>query len=157
MVTLGGAGGDQVFGNSGTLNLVATDTGSDSISLYTGASTITGGSGQLLIFGGGGTLNFVDGSGSATVNASTGNSTLTAGSGSDLFVFTKTGASPTEMINNFNAGTSVFLNGYAASEVNNDLANAKVIGGSLTVTLSDNTQITFANLTNTAQLGGRFT
>ena len=167
-MTLGG-GGAQVYANSGTLNLTATGAGSDTINLYTGAATIgAGGTTNLLVNGGSGSLNFVGGAGSSTILGGAGNDTLFGGSGSasftggggaNLFEFTKLAGAGTGTITDFgNASTpnTLILIGYGVTAGTNALATAQLSGTTVTLTLSDNTKITFLNET-VANLTGHIT
>jgi Ca2+-binding RTX toxin-like protein len=79
--------------------------------------------------------------------AGTGNAVMVAGTGPDLFIFVngKTGGSDT--IWNFVPGTDkVLLSNYAPDVVQTALAGAVTAGGSTTITLSDNTRITFGGV-----------
>jgi len=79
--------------------------------------------------------------------AGTGNDAMVAGTGPDLFVFTDGQSGGNDVIWNFAPGTDhVFLAGYAPNIVPTALAGAVSSGGSTTVTLTDNTKITFAGI-----------
>jgi hypothetical protein len=58
------------------------------------------------------------------------------------------------VITDFNANDTVYLAGYGSSEAANALSHATSSGGSTTLTLSDNTQITFQNVASASALTG---
>ncbi len=107
----------------------------------TGADTFAAGSGQTQITGGLGADTFVGGSGAATVHA--------VGS-SNLFAFIKGSAGGTMLVNDLTnaAQVSVALSGYGPNEAANALASQVAGPNSVSVTLSDNTVVTFANITH---------
>jgi Ca2+-binding RTX toxin-like protein len=124
-----------------------------------------GGSGAATIFGSTGKLDFVGGSGKASVQggslgsntfeAGSGNETLTGASASstlphpdDSFTFIKGHTGGTDLIKNFVSGDLVKLEGYGPHEIANALANVKYTPRGATITLSDNTKITFAGVTH---------
>ncbi|HEY1934216.1 MAG TPA: calcium-binding protein [Acetobacteraceae bacterium] len=151
------AGGNPllVFGGGGPLNFVG-GAGTATISGEAGATTVSGGSGSMVVFGGSGPLTFNAGSGSAVVVAGSGDAMLTAGpgntsmaggTGDDLFSFINGQGGGEDLIWQFVHGQDqVHLAGYAPSIVQTVLAGAVSSGGSTTVTLPDNTMITFAGL-----------
>ena len=90
--------------------------------------------------GGTGNDTFVAGSGSATV---------TAPIGQNVFLFNNGQAGGTELIQGFASGQdTIDLQGYGKNQVADALKHQQVAGGSTTITLSDNTRITFADVTN---------
>jgi Ca2+-binding RTX toxin-like protein len=98
------------------------------------------------------------GTGNDTLEGTGGNATLTGGSGDNLFLFNKGlvfGGAPHDIVTDFTASATnlVLLANYGASEAAGALAGATTVGGNTTITLSDNTKITFNN-TSTAQLQG---
>jgi len=113
-----------------------------------GNDTIHAGSGTST-----GTLNFVGGWG--TFEAGSGNETLTGTSASsthsdpkDTFTFRKGRAGETDLINNFISGEMIKLQGYGPKEIAKALDNAKYTPQGATITLSDNSKITFAGVTH---------
>ena len=77
--------------------------------------------------------------------AASGNAQMFAGAGATEFLFSRGSAGGSYAIWNFRQGTDrVALFGYAS----NGLAGATVAAGSTTITLSDNSRITFANVGN---------
>jgi Ca2+-binding RTX toxin-like protein len=87
------------------------------------------------------------GTGNDTLFAGTGHATMTGGLGTDTFTFQQ-GLAGTVTISDFMTGDTVQLQGYGPNEAQDALANAKISGGSTTLTLSDNTKITFVGVTN---------
>ena len=57
------------------------------------------------------------------------------------------GGAGTVTVQNFNAAEKVTLQGYGANEVSRALSTANV-GANTTLTLSDNTRVTFVGVTN---------
>jgi Ca2+-binding RTX toxin-like protein len=147
---MGGSGPDVVHGGTGGDNLLFAGTGN--ATLFGGGSGdqlfASGAAGQELHAGAGNeTLNGVFASGADTFFASTGNSTITGGSGPDSFVFTNGQSGGTDLIQNFTSGPdTINLQGYGKNEVADALKSQTVTAGSVTITLSDSTKITFANV-----------
>ncbi len=105
-----------------------------------GADTFYGGSGSDQIFGGSGNNTFVGGTGAATVTASP--------DAKNLFDLMKTLGGGSELVTGFTDASQVRIEllGYSTSEVKYALDHQKVTDGSVTVTLSDNTMVTFQNV-----------
>jgi len=100
--------------------------------------------GDVTLQGGSGTDSLRAGSGTGISVAGTGDATLAAGSGSDHFVFEQGDAARNDTIAGFDPLRDlVLLFGYAADEAQNALAHASVQGGSLVLSLTDGTSITF--------------
>ena len=104
------------------------------------------------------TVTMIGGSGSDTLigGSAAGSTIMTGGDGADAFVFFKQAAgNARDIITDFNANDSVFIEGYGPGSAS-ALQNAAVVGaGGLTLTLSDNTTITFSNLTSAQSLDGK--
>ncbi len=107
-----------------------------------GNDTFYGGSGVDQIFGGSGKNTFVAGTGSATVTASPG--------AMDLFEFMKTLGGGTELVTGLTNASQVHIEllGYGPNEVKNALAHQTTKDGSVTITLSDHTAVTFQNISS---------
>lgn len=58
------------------------------------------------------------------------------------------GSAPHDVITDFNANDVLYLAGYGSGEAANVLATGVSSGGSTTITLSDNTQITFLDISS---------
>ena len=85
-----------------------------------------------------------------------GSSTLTGSGGANLFEFTKVVGGGAATITDFNTNNSVLLQGYGVGAADAALQSATTSGSSTILTLSDNTKITFLNVT-TSQLTGHIT
>jgi Ca2+-binding RTX toxin-like protein len=158
-----------IFGGSGTVTLfggpggVVNYSGSIAGAQYealAGNETLNaaGSSTSNLIVGGSdptGHDMLIGGSGADTMIAGSGSDTMTGGAGNNDFVFFKnfTAASGnTDIITDFTNNDVVLLSGYGANQAGISLATAVTSGGSVTLTLSDNTKITFLGLDSTGPL-----
>jgi hypothetical protein len=149
----GGAGGAVTYVNTTSGGLwVNGGTGDETIdaSLSKGTSTIYGGqdtAGRNLLMGGAGT-DFI--------NAGSGSDTLVGGGGQNDFFFIKAlgGPAANDVVGDFSAIDTVFLLNYGSGEAGAAVAGATTAGGSTTITLSDNTKITFTGVTDPAALNG---
>ena len=103
----------------------------------------SGASGNNTYFAGAGNDSMVAGSGRDTMAASVGTATMVGGSGADTFVFAKGSAGGIDLLQNFSAQDQLTFYGYGS----NAIASQQVSGGSLTITLTDNTRITLTNVT----------
>ena len=152
----GGTGSDTFFGSKGPDLVVGGTGGNNLLFAGIGEATLFGGGdgdqlfaagnkGQALHAGiGNETLFGGNASGADTFYGGAGAATMTAGSGSDLFVFTDGQAGGTALIQAFASGVDhIDLQGYGQNEVNHALKSQQVANGSTTITLSDNTKITF--------------
>ena len=161
-----GDGGGTLWGGTGT-TIEYADNGSAS-------SILVGGTGNTTEFGAGaGNIEFVAGNGGYTIMAGQfgagaeefftrannttlaalngsndtvigggGNSTFIAGTGTDIFAFLHGYAGGTEIIYNFTAQDGLAFGGYDGWPI----ATEQVMNGSDTMTLTDNTKITFVGL-----------
>ena len=151
MTLYGGAGG--VINVNGGAGLITYQAGPGSETLNaagnTGGAVIDGGidaSGHDLLIGG---------SGNDSLFAGTGSDTFTGGSGSNEFVFYQSvinGASPHDVITDFSSNDVVYLAGYGVGAASNALSAASSSNGATTLTLSDNTQITFLDVASASTL-----
>ena len=108
----------------------------------------------------------IGGSGPDTFIGGNGNTTMTGGNGKgDLFVFFKTATvngtaysigGGNTVITDFNTADTIFAAGYGATAAAAALGSATVSGGNTTVTLSDNTKITFNGVGSVSTLTGHF-
>jgi Ca2+-binding RTX toxin-like protein len=99
----------------------------------------------------------VAGSANDTIVAGTGSETITGGAGSDLMSFVKSivsVTSPSDSITNFTSSDAVALYGYGSSAAAAALSAATSAGGNTTITLSDNTKITFVGVSSASALTG---
>ena len=152
--TIGGASA-SVFGASGS-NITLLDTsGVTYVMAGAGNETLEGAftSGSLMLFGGSGTADLVGGAGADTLTAGSGNNILTGGAGANDFNFSNGFAGGNVTITDFgsSAGNLVQLFGYGANAVQTALASATGTNtGGSKITLSDNTTVTFSDLSVSA-------
>jgi hypothetical protein len=165
-----GTGQATIFGsNGGYVNFVGTAPGGAQFHAYGGNETLSGaGSSTNNSFFGSptsttGTTKMIGGSGNDLFIAGANAETITGGGGSDVFAFFKqtTKLGPASVtITDFNSADTVFIVGYDSTKsASSLLANAtgpavNQTGPGLTLTLSDNTTVTFSNLTSVTQLYG---
>ncbi len=147
----GGGDGDALFANGSGGTIIAAASGNETLQ---GATS----SGNDVFFGGSGSDFIGLGSGSDTLFAGTGSSTVVAGTGADVFAFVNGRAGGSETILGFKLGTdSLSLQGYADGSAQQALNNATTTQGTgttpaaTTLTLSDNTKITFEGLSSVDQ------
>src|SRR6185437_8055036 len=96
------------------------------------------------------------GAGNDTLSGGAGSSTLAGGAGNNIFSFSSVVHGGVTTVTDFNSNDQVNLVGYGSDAGATALANAAVSGGNTTLTLADNTKITFLN-TSVAQLTGHIT
>jgi hypothetical protein len=160
-----GTGAVTVFGSAGvTVNLTGSS-GKDFLVAGSGNETLnaaaSGSSNWLSVSTNvtSSSVVLIGGSGSDTLIAggAPGSTTMTGGGGSDAFVFFKQAAGgASDVVRDFGAGDSVYIEGYAGNGSAAALLSAASVGtAGLTLTLSDSTTITFSNLTDRASLTGR--
>jgi hypothetical protein len=148
---VGGAGGSLVYAGdaSGVTFLAGAGNETANAALSSQGNLLVGGSdptGSNFLFGG---------SGNDSLFAGAGTETLVGGAGNDQFAFFEAATSgQTNFIMDFSASDAVFLIGYGADQATTALANAQSLGGSTTLTLSDNTQITFVGVDSASGLDG---
>lgn len=134
-------------------------TGVDTVHAGSGCDTVTvQKGGTAVVYGDHGRLSFVDHGTASTVYGGWGSDTLQAGSGRDVFVgghgadrfvFQNGSAGGHTEIRDFTLGRDkVVLEGYGSHEIARALWHATVACGSLTLTLSDRTTITFDGVTH---------
>jgi Ca2+-binding RTX toxin-like protein len=138
----GGGNGDQLYAGGDKAQQLHAAGGNETLSgaFASGSDTFYGGSGSDQIMGSNGNSTFVAGTGSATVTASPGSM--------NLFEFMKTLGGGSELVTGLTDASQVHidLNGYGKNEVKYALAHQTTTDGSVTVTLSDNTSVTFQNV-----------
>ena len=168
---IGGAGSSTIFGAASAHTLFG---GAGGVITY-GAPTSAGSDGlpggrwqrddqcRLLpsndsLSGGtvaGSAVSMVGGIGNDTFSAGAGTDTMVGAGGHNLFLFTKAvlTAAPTDVVDQFTSNDQVLLAGYGAGEAAQALGTATSAFNNTTLTLSDNTKITFLN-TSLSQLIG---
>ena len=100
-----------------------------------------------------GTNTLVGGSGNDTFSAGAGTDTMTSGSGDNAFAFfAQSTDGKADVVTNWTTNDSLLLIGYSpAGSASSVVQNATDTSGGLTMTLSDNTTITFSNLTTSTE------
>jgi len=148
----GGTGPDVVHGGTGGNNFLVAGTGAATLfgggngdqlfAAGSGAQALHAGAGNETLFGG-------FSSGNDTFFGGTGNVSITGGSGANLFAFADGQAGGNASIQGFTSGRDhVDLQGYGRNEVAKALKSQTVVGGTDTITLSDHTTISFANVSS---------
>jgi len=147
----GGGNGDQLYAGGDKAQQLHAAGGNETLfgGFASGNDTFYGGSGSDQITGGSGNNTFVAGTGTATITASPGSMNLfdlmkTMGGGSE----TVTGLTDPSQVH-------IDLSGYGKNEIKYALAQQSTTDGSVTVTLSDNTTVTFQNIASLS--GSNFT
>lgn len=166
---VGGSGQNTMFGGSSGRDLLVAGVGLTTIVGFNGNSLVGLGTNPDVLVSGGGNETLVGsaqgeadklfanngndamfgGTGNDTLVAAGGNAQMIAGSGSDLFLFSNGNAGGVAVIWNFAQGQDhVELYNYGPKVVDAILNSAVVNTGGTTVTLPDNTRITFADITH---------
>ena len=103
----------------------------------------------------GSAVSMVGGAGNDTFSAGAGTDTMVGAGGHNLFLFTKAvlTAAPSDVVGQFTSNDQVLLAGYGAGAAAQALGTATSAFNNTTLTLADNTKITFLN-TSLAQLIG---
>ncbi len=139
----GVANGDVLFAGGSAPDLLLAGGGNETLTGIgsTGANVLRGGSGNDLIGGGAGAETFYAGLGSDT---------FLGGSGADLYVFADGDAGGRDLVVGFYQGKGdlVSLQGYGPDAVSTVLAQQTASGAGTTITLGDNTSITFAGVSH---------
>jgi len=151
----GGSGGEvNVFGSQSGALYVA---GAGNETVDAAQSTISGPTGNLFWGSSAAGSNdlMIAGAGTDTLAAGAGHDTLTGGPGSDAFVFFQSNTAGTNVttINDFTSSDSVFILNYGTT-TDQVLGTAITVGGNLTLTLSDNTKVTFTGVSQVSTLYG---
>ncbi|AQU87995.1 hypothetical protein B0W47_11510 [Komagataeibacter nataicola] len=141
-----------IFGAAG-LDLSAGTSGTTTYYAGSGNETLDGGaSGSVYAVAGNGNDSLAGGTGSSTLVGGMGNDTLAGGKGATEFEFIKGKDSGTDIIQDFgkSAGNAILLSGYDATpaSIQSMLDQATIAGGNTTVSLDDQTQITFVGVTD---------
>jgi Ca2+-binding RTX toxin-like protein len=157
----GGGGATTLYGGAGgTIDFIGNSTLIYQAGL--GNETLNGsGATSGVILGGGidrtGGDLLIGGSGNDSIFAGTGADTMAGGAGTNEFVWYQSvvnGSTPSDVITDFNANDSVILAGYGSGAAAAALTGATSANGSTTLTLSDNTQITFIGIDSASGLTG---
>ncbi len=138
----GGGGGDQLYAAGKKPQELHAGSGNETLTgvFASGKDSFYGGSGSDQIFGGQKKNTFVAGTGTASVTASPG--------AKNLFEFMKTVGGGTELVQGLTQASQVHIKlaGYGPNEVKYALEHQTTTNGSVTITLTDNTKVTFLNI-----------
>jgi Ca2+-binding RTX toxin-like protein len=150
---VGGATSPTIFGNAGSNITYFNSTNASGAILIAGAGSETlnasGSTTGNAMFAGANNSTLIGGTGSDLIVGSAGTGTLTGGAGSDLFIFNKGAAGGTFVITDFAKGSDVvLLSRYATTEIASAVGSAVVSGNTTSITLTDNTKITFSGITS---------
>ena len=149
-VLVAGTGASTLVGTAGN-TIVGLGTSQDMLVAGTGSESLVGssGGGNDAMFANTGADAMFAGDGNDSFVASSGTAQMVGGSGHDLFVFVNGYSGGNDTIWNFTVGQDlVALFGYGTGIVPSLLASATITGNSTTITLPDNTTITFGNGTH---------
>lgn len=139
----GGGNQDQLFAFGGSAQLLVAGTGNETLSaaLSSGNDTLKAGSGRDLLIGGSGSDTFV---------GSSGHTTVVAGSGSQMFAFVNHEAGGIELVQGIfdPASIQISLQGYGRNAIDRALDHQTTNNGSVTIGLTDDTKVTFADVTS---------
>ncbi len=94
----------------------------------------------------------VGGAGNDALIAGSGSDTMTGGAGENAFVFINGAAGGNDFITDYSANDTVELFGYGGAAGSAALTAATEAGGATTVSLSDNTKITFENVSTPSSI-----
>jgi len=137
------AAGDAFVEDKGVLNLAG---GSSNVTLVAGAgsNTINGAAatGQGLFLASGGNTSLIGGTGNDFFVVGTGADTIAAGLAANAIVVVNGAAGGSDVVQNWSANDQIYLFGYGSSGV----ASQQRVGGSLQLTLTDQTSITLAGV-----------
>jgi serralysin len=157
----GGAGGTTLFGAAGGMLTYGNTGGAGSLEYgaEAGSETLNASASNTnnLIYAGGNAANqdlLVAGSGNDVLVAGQGSSTLTGGAGNNMFDFFCGADGGHASITDFTSQDVVNLSGYGAGAALAAQQSAVVAGGNPTITLIDNTQITFLGVSSAVALSG---
>jgi Ca2+-binding RTX toxin-like protein len=157
----GGTGATSLFGASGgAMTYVNTTAGGMRYEAGSGSQTIDAslskGVDDLFGFASSGNNSLVGGAGNDKLTAGSGSDTLVGGGGANEFDFWAINGNPNShnVITDFSFIDFVVLAGYGAGAPAAAIAGATVSNGATTLTLADNTKITFIGVTNPQALTG---
>jgi Ca2+-binding RTX toxin-like protein len=157
---IGGGDGDQLFASGDFHTEIDASSGNETLNgafaradntfrAGPGSDMITGGSGNDKLFAGTGAATMTGGSGNDKLFAGTGAATMTGGGGADTFSFVKGDAAHVTILDFSQAdGDTVMLQGFKNNDVNNAIKHQASDAAGTTITLSDHTTITFADISS---------
>lgn len=140
---VGGGSGDQLYAYGTAAQLLQAGAGRETLSAAasTGADTLKAAGGHDLLIGGDRTDTFVAGSGHTTINA---------GPGREIFEFVRGEGGGTELVTGIDKASDISINlsGFGREAVNQALASQTVSHGSVSISLTDGTRVTFEDITS---------
>jgi Ca2+-binding RTX toxin-like protein len=151
----GGGSGDQLYASGSEAQLLAAAGGNETLNAG-------GSSGPVTLVAGSGTDQISTGIGADTVVGGAGTASINAALGTDVFQFINGQAGGTDVVTGIYSSQNVSINlqnygpGEVASAVAGQTTTGSGISGTVTLTLSDNTQITFDGF-STKLTAGNFT
>jgi hypothetical protein len=151
-----GSGGATLFGAANATVVIAGSASSVLAVAASGNETLNGASSGVgdLFWGGAGGDLLIGGSGNDTLAGGAGSTTLTGGAGDNFFFVTDGHAGGNDYITDFTAQDTVGLFGYGSAAAGTALQDASSSAGNVTLTLSDNTTITFLGVASSTELTG---
>ncbi|WP_428489814.1 beta strand repeat-containing protein [Rhodopila sp.] len=154
-----GAGATTIFGGANSIvNFVGNQNGAVLVGASGNETLNAAGSTTTNLFSGGvgGNVSMQGGSGNDGFLAGSGSDTMAGGAGSNSFAFFSAATSGAhDYITDFSPSDSLFLLGYAPGQSASSLLSAATEDSTgVTLTLSDETKITFTNLNSASSLNG---
>ena len=151
-VLIAGTGAASLFGAGNGDLLIAKGAAAQGLHAGAGNETLNGtaATGTDTFYVGGGLDQIAGGSGNNVYVGGPGEAVVAAAGLSNLFSFVDGSAGGTMLVNDLTNASQVdiALTGYGPNEIVNDVATQTAGANSVTVTLSDHTSITFANMTH---------
>ena len=155
----GGSGRGYFQGGTSGNNLLRAGTSAATLRGAGASDTLVGGAGNDSLIGSGSAASILGGAGDDIIAVGSGSETIAGGAGADTFRFAHlSSGTRTDVIADFNISADTLqLVGYNANEFATAIASAQLVRGNglpypadqpggMQVTLSDNTKITFINL-----------
>jgi Ca2+-binding RTX toxin-like protein len=135
----GGGAGDHLYAQGADRQALLAGVGNETLSaaMATGNDKLVAGSGNDKLIGGSGNDTFYGG---------TGASTMDGGSGHNIFAFVNSLNGGTDLVMNFTNADKIDLQGFGKHAVQDALSSQTFANGSVTITLPDNTRVTFAGI-----------
>jgi Ca2+-binding RTX toxin-like protein len=153
---IGGEAATTLFGGGNGDMLLSVGKGNDLLSAGTGNETLLGiGSGADTFRGGSGSDMITGGAGKNTIVAGSGAETLTGGPSGNDYEFINGQAGGNVEITDFMKGADTLtLLGYGHDALKDAIKDATKTSDSITITLPDDTSITFLGITDLSGVGG---
>jgi Ca2+-binding RTX toxin-like protein len=135
----GGGAGDHLYAQGAKSQALFAGIGNETLSaaMATGNDTLVAGSGNDQLLGGSGNDTFYGGAGA---------STMMGGSGDNIFAFVKSLNGGTDLVVNFTSADKISLLDFGKHAVQEALDSQTFAPAGVTITLPDNTRVTFAGI-----------